>query len=116
MENRTAKEIVDEALAVHKALGPGLLESVYEKTALFHELVKRGLKVERQVPVTFVYDGHRESGCGRGWQTGLLSSRRIHDEWNGCADAILFLFGQGRRGFDSTSDRCGSLRIGSCRS
>jgi GxxExxY protein len=57
MENRTAKEIVDAALAVHKALGPGLLESVYE-TALFHELVRRGLKVERQIPVTFVYDGN----------------------------------------------------------
>ena len=58
MENKTAKEIVDAALAVHRALGPGLLESVYE-TALFHELRKRGLAVQRQDPVTFVYDGHR---------------------------------------------------------
>ncbi|NLC80667.1 MAG: GxxExxY protein [Lentisphaerae bacterium] len=58
MENKTAKEIVDAALAVHRALGPGLLESVYE-TALFHELRKRGLAVQRQEPVTFVYDGHR---------------------------------------------------------
>lgn len=57
MENETAKQIVDAALLVHKALGPGLLESVYE-TALFHELVKRELPVARQVPVTFVYDGH----------------------------------------------------------
>jgi GxxExxY protein len=58
MENETAKQIVDAALSIHKALGPGLLESVYE-TALFHELVKRGLQVQRQVPVTFTYDGHR---------------------------------------------------------
>ena len=58
MENKTAKEIVDAALAVHRALGPGLLESVCE-TALFHELRKRGLAVQRQDPVTFVYDGHR---------------------------------------------------------
>ena len=58
MENETSKQIVDAALVVHKALGPGLLESVYE-TALFHELAKRGLHVQRQVPVTFVYDGHR---------------------------------------------------------
>lgn len=57
MENETAKQIVDAALLVHSALGPGLLESVYE-TALFHELVKRGLPVARQVPVTFTYDGH----------------------------------------------------------
>jgi GxxExxY protein len=58
VENETAREIVDAALAVHKALGPGLLESVYE-TALFHELTKRGLQVTRQVPVTFVYDGQQ---------------------------------------------------------
>ena len=58
MENETAKQIVDAALSVHRALGPGLLESVYE-TALSHELVKRGLQVERQVPVTFVYGGQR---------------------------------------------------------
>ena len=58
MENETAREIVDAALAVHKGLGPGLLESVYE-TALYHELVKRGLPVHRQVPVTFLYDGQR---------------------------------------------------------
>jgi GxxExxY protein len=58
MENETAKQIVDAALLVHKALGPGLLESVYE-TALYHELSKRGLQVQRQVPVAFVYDGTR---------------------------------------------------------
>ena len=58
MENEVAKQIVDAALSVHKGLGPGLLESVYE-TALFHELTKRGLPVTRQVPVTFVYDGHQ---------------------------------------------------------
>ena len=57
MENETAKQIVDAALLVHRALGPGLLESVYE-TALFHELCKRGLPVARQVPVTITYDGH----------------------------------------------------------
>jgi len=58
VENETAKQIVDAARSVHRALGPGLLESVYE-TALSHELVKRGLQVERQVPVTFMYDGQR---------------------------------------------------------
>ena len=41
-------QIVDAALKVHRALGPGLLESVYE-VCLFHELTKRGLKVRRQV-------------------------------------------------------------------
>ncbi len=41
---------------VHTRLGPGLLESVYE-VALAHELRKRGLAVERQVPIPVVYDG-----------------------------------------------------------
>lgn len=49
-------EIVDAALKVHMTLGPGLLESVYE-TVLAHELVKRGLVVEKQKLVSFEYDG-----------------------------------------------------------
>ncbi len=51
-----AKQVVDAAFAVHSALGPGLLESVYE-TCLAHELGKRGLGVERQLPLPVVYDG-----------------------------------------------------------
>jgi GxxExxY protein len=47
--------IVDAAVHVHTRLGPGLLESVYERI-LAYELQKRGLKVERQVPVPVVYD------------------------------------------------------------
>ena len=50
-----ASQIVDSAFKVHKALGPGLLESVYE-VCLYHELQKRGLKVKRQVNVPVVYD------------------------------------------------------------
>lgn len=48
--------VVDSALKVHQALGPGLLESVYE-AILAHELAKCGLKVERQKLVRFEYDG-----------------------------------------------------------
>lgn len=44
------------AFAVHTALGPGLLESVYE-ACLCHELAKRGLRPCRQVAVPIVYDG-----------------------------------------------------------
>lgn len=54
-ENEIAKLIVDAAFQVHKMLGPGLLESVYE-IVLDYELKKRGLKVERQVPVAIAYD------------------------------------------------------------
>ncbi|MCZ7587227.1 MAG: GxxExxY protein [Deltaproteobacteria bacterium] len=51
-------EIVDAAVNLHKRLGPGLLESVYE-TVLAKELERRGLKVERQKVVTFEFEGMR---------------------------------------------------------
>jgi GxxExxY protein len=54
-ENEISKIIVDAALQVHRRTGPGLLETVYE-VILAYELRKRGLKVERQVPVPIVYD------------------------------------------------------------
>ena len=54
--NILAKQAVDAAFAVHAALGPGLLEGIYE-TCLFHELTKRGLQVERQVSLPVIYDG-----------------------------------------------------------
>lgn len=49
-------QVVDAAYQIHSRLGPGLLESVYE-ALMIHELVKRGLRVERQVPVPLSYDG-----------------------------------------------------------
>ncbi len=56
--DRIAKAIVDAAFAVHKALGPGLLENIYE-VCLCHELSKRKLKFQRQVTIPIVYDGIR---------------------------------------------------------
>ncbi len=53
---RVTKQIVDAALTVHKALGPGLLESVYE-TCLAYELNKRGLRLVRQQKIAVFYDG-----------------------------------------------------------
>jgi len=52
---RIAKEIVDAAFKVHKELGPGLLESVYE-ACLTHELRKRGLQVETQFQLPVRYE------------------------------------------------------------
>ncbi|MCC7055747.1 MAG: GxxExxY protein [Gemmatimonadaceae bacterium] len=48
--------VVDSALRLHRDLGPGLLESVYE-TLLARALQKQGLDVQRQVPIRFSYDG-----------------------------------------------------------
>ncbi len=55
-ENEIGKLVVDSAIAVHRELGPGLLESVYE-VVLEHELRKRGLEVERQVPISIEVRG-----------------------------------------------------------
>ena len=55
-ENDIAREVVDAALCIHKDLGPGLLESVYE-VVLSDELRHRGLRVERQVIVPITYRG-----------------------------------------------------------
>lgn len=55
-EESIAKKIVDAAYTVHKNLGSGLLEKVYE-ICFCHELSKRGLKYRRQVAVPIVYDG-----------------------------------------------------------
>ena len=61
-ENEIARVVVDAAFKVHTALGPGLLESVYE-TVLAYELQKRGLRVVRQQAIPVVYEGvHLEDG------------------------------------------------------
>lgn len=53
---KIASEIVDAAIKVHKALGPGLLESAYQQ-CLIYELKKRGLKVDSEVAMPVTYDG-----------------------------------------------------------
>ena len=54
--NRLGGEILDAAVTVHKAFGPGLLESAYEH-ALLRELQLRELDVKRQIPVNLHYKG-----------------------------------------------------------
>ena len=54
--NEVSGIVVDAALKVHTALGPGLLESAYE-ACLLHELRNRGLKVLAQAALPVVYDG-----------------------------------------------------------
>lgn len=65
--------IVDSAFHIHNGLGPGLLESVYE-LVLAHELVKRGLVVERQKDVSFVFDDLRFDA---GFRIDLLVEGRV---------------------------------------
>ena len=54
--NETTREIIAAAIAVHRALGPGLLESAYEE-CLCQELALRGIPFERQVPLPLEYRG-----------------------------------------------------------
>jgi GxxExxY protein len=55
-ENEIGTVIVDVAIAVHRELGPGLLESVYE-VVFAYELERRGFSVKRQVPIAIHYKG-----------------------------------------------------------
>lgn len=53
-ENDITGIIIDTSIQIHREVGPGLLESVYEEI-LFYELTHRGIKVERQVAIPVVY-------------------------------------------------------------
>jgi len=60
--NAITHKIIDGAIEVHRALGPGLLESAYEACLAF-ELAERGLKVEQQKPLPVMYkDVHLDCG------------------------------------------------------
>jgi GxxExxY protein len=65
--------VVDAAVNIHKELGPGLLESVYE-VVLARALERRGFQVERQKPIRFEYDG---MVFEEGFRTDLLIENRV---------------------------------------
>jgi GxxExxY protein len=71
--NRITGVIVSSAIAVHSVLGPGLLESAYE-ACLVHELLSKGLRVERQVPFSFEYDGVKVDA---GYRLDLLVEKQV---------------------------------------
>ena len=54
-ENEISKIVVNTAYDIHVNLGPGLLESVYEEI-MFYELVRQGLKVEKQKTIPVIWD------------------------------------------------------------
>jgi GxxExxY protein len=72
-ENAIGERVLGCALTVHKALGPGLLESVYE-ACLAHELGKAGLNYERQLALPVSYDGVILEA---GYRIDLLVERRV---------------------------------------
>jgi len=66
--NRITESIIGAAIEVHRALGPGLLESAYEE-CLCHELWLREIPFERQRPLPLEYKGVNKLGR---WKLGLL--------------------------------------------
>ncbi|WP_201984512.1 GxxExxY protein [Hymenobacter rubidus] len=83
-ENEISKVVLDAAFRVHSALGPGLLESVYE-AALTHELRKQGLAVETQVPIPVVYDGVK---LAIGFRLDVLVENKVILELKSCENLI----------------------------
>jgi GxxExxY protein len=71
--NQITEKIIGCSIEVHKNLGPGLLESAYEECLSF-ELKNAGLKVERQIPVTFVY---KEIKLDCGYRIDLLVENTV---------------------------------------
>ena len=82
--NETSGFVVDAAFQVHKTLGPGLLESVYEE-CLLYELANRGLDVRRQVQVPLIY---KELQFDCGFRIDLLVSDEVVVEIK-AVDAVL---------------------------
>lgn len=78
--NQLSGAIVDSAIQVHSALGPGLLESAYE-ACLLYELKKRGLHVQAQVPFPVVYESVR---LDVGYRIDLLVENTIIVELKAC--------------------------------
>jgi GxxExxY protein len=78
--NELSSKIIGAAIEVHKALGPGLLESVYEE-CLGHELRLRGFSFERQKPLPVTYKG-KQLDCG--YRLDLVVEKAIIVELKSC--------------------------------
>ena len=72
-ENELSKIIIGCAIDVHKILGPGLLESVYEKALVF-ELNLKGLSVLTQVPIPVIY---KEKKLDIGYRVDVLVENKV---------------------------------------
>jgi GxxExxY protein len=72
-ENEIGTRVIEAAITVHRELGPGLLESVYE-VVLARELKDLGLNVERQVPVSITYKGVR---FDEGFRADLIVENKV---------------------------------------
>lgn len=72
-ENDIGRQVIDSAVGIHRELGPGLLEKVYEVT-LAGELRRRGLSVERQVPIAI---RHQNIRFDEGFRADIIIGDRV---------------------------------------
>ena len=72
-ENEIARQVVDAAYKIHYAYGPGLLELPYAKMMAV-ELRKRGLVVEREVPIPLIYEGER---IDESFKADMIVNRKV---------------------------------------
>ena len=72
-ENEIGTKIVETATEIHKTLGPGLLETVYE-IVMTNELLSQGLKVERQVPISIQYKTNKFT---EGFRADIIVENKI---------------------------------------
>lgn len=72
-ENEISYKIIGSAIELHKAIGPGLLESVYE-TALAYDLKELGFDVKQQVPRPFIY---KDLKMETGFRIDLLVNDKV---------------------------------------
>jgi GxxExxY protein len=80
IENDISQIIIGCAIKVHTALGPGLLESAYEE-CLYYELVKAGLKVEKQKALPLIYE---EIKLEVGYRLDLIVENKVIVEIKAC--------------------------------
>ncbi|PKN62578.1 MAG: hypothetical protein CVU57_23850 [Deltaproteobacteria bacterium HGW-Deltaproteobacteria-15] len=85
-ENEIGTIVVESAIAVHRELGLGLLETVYE-VALAHELQERGLRVERQLPIPIEYRGIK---FDEGFRADIIKQKETSASQRLCARNIRF--------------------------
>lgn len=72
-ENEISRIVFDASLAVHKSLGPGLLESAYEE-CLYFELIQQGLKVDKQKALPLIY---KDVKMEVGYRVDLLVENKL---------------------------------------
>lgn len=82
-ENDIGRHVIDSAVNIHRKLGPGLLESVYE-IVIADELQQRGMRVERQAPIAIEYRGREFK---EGFRADLVVEKKVIVEPK-CVEAL----------------------------